>query len=106
MHRHARITDKMERRYRIWCERIERLQDAPVCHTHRGEEFCARYLREVIERRDRVQARLERLRRARGEHFNRALTGVERAFTELQAAWDDAVVRIAWTDPLQTPSHH
>jgi hypothetical protein len=92
--------DRARARLELWEDRLAGLQNAPACATKPGEEMYAQYTQELTDRLESVRIKLEKLDRAGGHRLHGAREELERAFSALQTAWDTAVAKIAWTNPL------
>jgi hypothetical protein len=92
--------DRSRARLELWQDKLANLRATPTCGTKSGEEMYAQYAQELTDKLEAVRIKYEKLRRADGSRFEEAREELDRAFSELQTAWDTTVAKIAWTDPL------
>lgn len=91
--------DRSRARLELWEDRLDDLRNAPVRGTRSGEEMYAQYTQELMDRLVSVRIKLAKLSRVSARRFEGAQEEFERAFSELQTAWDTTVAKIAWTSP-------
>jgi hypothetical protein len=80
--------ERLRTRLEAWEDKVRKLFALPPSTpTRRAREVRAQLVQELVDRRETVRLKLERLRRARGPLYDAAREELERAFRELERAW-------------------
>lgn len=85
--------ERLRTRLEVWEDRVRKLfAPPPPTSTRRAREVRAQLVQELVDRRETVRLKLERLRRATAPRYEQARGDLERAFRELERAWSRSAV--------------
>jgi hypothetical protein len=87
-HERAIECERLRTRLEAWEDKVRKLFALPpTTTTRRAREIRAQIMQELVDRRETVRLKLERLRRAGASRHDAARADLERAFRELERVW-------------------